>query len=235
LVSARVGDAPTFPPDFGPEDIETCTAVAQFTMTSPERIYALCEAVRYLVRTGITGGIVECGVWRGGSMMAVARTLLQLGQTHYDLYLFDTFEGMTPPGREDSDYAGRHASVLLAAAGRQEHIWGYSSLDETAKAVHSVGYPRDRIHLIRGRVEDTIPGQAPPVISLLRLDTDWYESTLHELIHLFPRLAVGGVIIVDDYGHWKGSREATDQYLRECNVRLLLTRIDYTGRLGVKT
>jgi len=69
---------------------------------------------------------------------------------------------------------------------------------------------------------------------VLRLDTDWYESTYHELKHLFPRLSPGGVLIVDDYGSFQGARRATDQYLRESGARILLTRIDYTGRLGVK-
>jgi hypothetical protein len=168
-------------------------------------------------------------------MMAVARTLLRLNDVYRDLYLFDTFEGMTPPGDRDIDYMGRHASSLLGKAGKHEHIWGYSSLEETSRAIHSLGYPPEKIHLIRGRVEDTIPARAPSTISLLRLDTDWYASTWHELIHLFPRLSLSGVILIDDYGHWRGCREATDQYLRENKVRLLLIRIDYTGRMGVKT
>jgi O-methyltransferase len=83
-------------------------------------------------------------------------------------------------------------------------------------------------------VEDTIPGNAPDRISILRLDTDWYESTRHELEHLFPRLAKGGVLIIDDYGHWKGARQAVDEYLETQGIRLLLNRIDYTGRIAVK-
>ncbi|HYM86681.1 MAG TPA: TylF/MycF/NovP-related O-methyltransferase, partial [Pseudoxanthomonas sp.] len=74
----------------------------------------------------------------------------------------------------------------------------------------------------------------PECIALLRLDTDWYESTRHEMIHLFPRLCVGGVLILDDYGHWLGARRAVDEYLGEHNVPLFLQRIDYTGRYAVK-
>ena len=83
-------------------------------------------------------------------------------------------------------------------------------------------------------VEDTIPNQAPKEIALLRLDTDWYESTLHELEHLYPRLVSGGVLIIDDYGHWRGAREAVDEYIDKHKLKLFLTRIDYTGRLCVK-
>ena len=80
---------------------------------------------------------------------------------------------------------------------------------------------------------DTLPASAPSQIALLRLDTDWYESTRHELEHLYPRLATGGVLIVDDYGHWEGARKATDEHLA-AHPALLLSRSDYTGRMAVK-
>ena len=109
-----------------------------------------------------------------------------------------------------------------------------ASQAEAEAAVFSTGYDPADVHFVRGRVEDTIPAYAPETIALLRLDTDWYESTRHELIHLFPRLAHGGVLVVDDYGHWQGARQALDEYLAEHQVRLFLNRIDYTGRIGVK-
>jgi hypothetical protein len=85
-----------------------------------------------------------------------------------------------------------------------------------------------------GKVEDTIPADIPEKIALLRLDTDWYESTKHELIHLFPRLQKGGVLIIDDYGFWKGARKAVDEYFAENNIQILLNRIDDTGRMAIK-
>ena len=87
--------------------------------------------------------------------------------------------------------------------------------------------------LIEGKVEETIPGQAPGAISLLRLDTDWYESTAHELKYMYPALSAGGVLIIDDYGHWRGSREATDEYFSS-HSRVLLNRLDYSGRIAIK-
>ena len=93
---------------------------------------------------------------------------------------------------------------------------------------------RKRIHFIRGRVEDTIPAQAPARIALLRLDTDFYESTKHELIHLFPRLVPNGVLILDDYGHWQGARKAVDEYFEDNPCRILLNRIDFAARIGIK-
>jgi len=217
-----------FPPDFESSDIEIIRAVEPYTMTSTERIHALVYAVRHIVRNRIAGDMVECGVWKGGSVMAMALTLLQLGERNRSLYLFDTFSGMTAPSDADVDYQGQQAHVILDAV-RCE-----ASQQEVEKAVFSTGYDREKIHFVPGRVEETIPDHAPASIALLRLDTDWYESTQHELRHLFPRLARGGVIIIDDYGHWRGARQAVDEYIAQNQIRLLLHRIDYTGRIGVK-
>jgi hypothetical protein len=115
-------------------------------------------------------------------------------------------------------------SVLLA----------YAPLDHVRDNMVRTGYPEQRIHFVKGRVEDTIPAGAPDTISLLRLDTDWYESTRHELTHLFPRLSRGGVVIIDDYGHWRGARRAVDEYFAQHGPSLLLHRIDYTARAAVK-
>jgi hypothetical protein len=217
-----------FPPDFESSDIEIIRAVEPYTMTSTERIHALVHAVRHVVRNRIAGDMVECGVWKGGSVMAMALTLLQLGERDRSLYLFDTFSGMTAPSDVDVDYQGQQARVILDAV-RCE-----ASQQEVEKAVLSTGYDREKIHFVPGRVEETIPDQAPSSIALLRLDTDWYESTQHELQHLFPRLSRGGVIIIDDYGHWRGARQAVDEYIAQHQIPLFLHRIDYTGRIGVK-
>lgn len=208
--------------------------VRPFTMTSPERIMAVRDAVAHVCRHGVPGAIVECGVWRGGSMMAAALTLLERGERR-PLHLFDTFAGMPPPGAADRDISGTSAAQLLAA---EDHAtgstWAYSPLDDVRANVLGTGYPAEFVTFVPGRVEETIPAQAPERIAVLRLDTDWYESTRHELEHLYPRLSVGGVLIVDDYGHWAGARRAVDEYLDATGARLLLTRIDYTGRLAVK-
>jgi O-methyltransferase len=100
--------------------------------------------------------------------------------------------------------------------------------------VLGVGYPEEQIHFVEGPVEETVPGSAPAELALLRLDTDWYESTKHELEHLYPRLARGGVLILDDYGYWQGARRAVDEYLAGLDSPLLLNRIDHTARIALK-
>ncbi len=99
----------------------------------------------------------------------------------------------------------------------------------------ATGYDAQRLHYVKGKVEDTIPSAAPEQIAILRLDTDWYASTRHELEHLYPRLARGGVLIIDDYGHWEGARRAVDEYFATQQVAILLNRLDQTGRIAIKS
>ena len=222
-------------PDLPADELEIIESVRPFTMTSPERIAALCSAVRHVCELDIPGDIVEGGVWKGGSMMAVAKTLANLGQPDRRLWLYDTFEGMTEPSERDVDFLGRDADSLLESEDRNDpsSIWCRSQLDQVKQAMATTAYDPALIEFVTGPVEETIPQYIPERISLLRLDTDWYESTKHELVHLMPRLSEGGILIIDDYGHWAGCRRAVDEYFREYKIRMFLNRIDYTGRIGV--
>jgi hypothetical protein len=211
----------------------TITAVKPWTMTSYDRIFALILAVRYVVRHDIPGDVVECGVWRGGSMQAVARTLLELDAAGRNLHLFDTFEGMPAPGEHDRRLGGESAEELMETGPRVSLVRAIANLDDVRAGMRRIAYPEDLIHYHPGKVEDTIPAAAPEEIALLRLDTDWYESTKHELEHLYDRLSPGGVLIIDDYDYWEGSRKAVDEFVAETGARLLLVPID-TGRIAVK-
>ncbi len=209
--------------------------VRPYTMTSRERVMALCQSIAYVEARRIGGAVVECGVWKGGSMMAAALALRSLGSTCRRLYLFDTFAGMPPPGAVDRDLGGRHAADWLGDDSPMgAMVRARCGLAEVQQAMRRTRYPRDRIVFVPGRVEETLPAHAPERIALLRLDTDWHESTAHELEHLWPRLADGGVLIVDDYGHWQGARRAVDEFFARQHLHLPLHAIDYTGRLIVK-
>lgn len=210
-------------------------------MTGPVRLAALIDAVRYCVRRGVVGDFAECGVWRGGSVLAMILTLQQLGRDDRDIHLYDTFEGMTEPTEHDTSTLEPPAQQTWTEARRDpahpwssvfgSHVQGEDRVRETLVAT---GYPSRRLHLISGAVEETLPRRAPERLALLRLDTDWYESTRHELEHLYPRLVRGGVLIIDDYGHWEGAKRAVDEYFQAADEPLLLNRIDYTGRIAVK-
>jgi O-methyltransferase len=212
------------------------------TMTGHLRLEATVDAVRYCVARDVPGAFVECGVWRGGSLLAMALTLLELGVRDREIYGFDTFEGMTEPTEHDVARDGTSDALVewREAQARGERPWSglfgadRFDLESVRATVTGSGYPAERIHLVEGEVEQTLPDEAPGGIALLRLDTDWYRSTRHELHHLYPRLADGGVLIVDDYGHWQGARQAVDEYFGSQAEPLLLNRIDYTGRIAVK-
>ncbi len=226
-----------YPPDFEDFHIEIIKKVRPYSMTSNERLYALIEAVKYVVQHNIPGDLVECGVWKGGSMMAVAETLLKLGVSDRKLYLYDTFAGMTAPTDEDKDMEEQSASELLikdANHKKESVVWAFATIDEVKNNISTINYPSANIHFVKGDILKTIPATMPEKIALLRLDTDWYESTRHEMKHLYPKLCSKGVLIIDDYGFWKGSRKAVDEYIANHKIPLLLNRIDDTGRTALK-
>lgn len=238
LIRRPSAAAGALPPDFDQALIATVERVRPYTMTSPDRLAGLVGGIEHALRHELPGSIVECGVWKGGSMMAAALTLLAHDATDRDLYLCDTFAGMSEPTSDDvaSDGTGEpdpHARTTWAAMRRAGGSdWAYAGLDEVRRNLLSTNYPPQRLHFVKGKVEDTLPRDAPPTIALLRLDTDWYESTRHELKHLYPRLCRGGILIIDDYGHWSGARKAVDEYFGPRGP--FLHRLDYTGRLLVK-
>jgi len=225
-----------FPRDMGQPFEAIYRKCAPYSMVSVERMYALYQAVEYVVKSGISGDLVECGVWKGGSSMCMAHSLLNNGVADRTLYLYDTYEGMPMPSAKDRRLENGTPALedwqAWQKGGRNE--WAYSPIEEVRQNMASTGYPEGRIVYVKGLVEKTIPATRPASIALLRLDTDWYESTLHELVHLFPLLSTGGVFIVDDYGHFSGSREAVDEYFSNQKISILLNRIDYSGRLGIK-
>jgi O-methyltransferase len=228
-------DARAVPIDLQDESLALWERVRSRTMTSIERIDALRRAVEHIHANDIGGDVVECGVWRGGSMMAVALTLERLGARR-PLWLYDTFSGMTPPRSDDVDVRGRAAADLLATEDPEvSRNWARSPVADAQQALTEAGYPGELAHFVVGPVEETIPRYAPSSIALLRLDTDWFQSTYHELVHLWPRVIEGGIVIVDDYGHWAGAKKAVDQYFSEQKLRPFLHRIDYTGRLIIKS
>jgi len=219
-------------------DLEILGLVREYTMTSHERIWALMSAIRYVTTLRMSGDFVECGVWRGGSAMVMALTLLDLGLSNKKIWLYDTYEGMTEPTSEDIEFcSGELAETLLRRVSKKSQardIWCFSQIDDVATNLRSTGYPMSNVNLIKGDVLHTLNVDIPDQISLLRLDTDWYYSTKKELELLYPKLQTGGVCIIDDYGYWGGSKKAVDEYLKDNEISVLLHRIDNTARLFIK-
>lgn len=217
------------------EFLEIYKKCKEFSMTRIERMFSLYKAIIYIVKNDIKGEIVECGVWRGGSMMVIAYTLLKLNDTKRKLYLYDTYEGMVEPSEFDVKQSNKmKAKDEWNKYKKTKKKWNYAPLNDVKNNLKSTHYPEENLVFIKGKVEYTIPKYKPEKISILRLDTDWYESTYHEMKYLYPKLSKNGILILDDYGHWLGARKAIDDYFRDNHLELLLNRIDKPGRIAIK-
>ena len=237
-VSRKTGLDRVFP-EADAVDLRRLEEIRAFTMTSQERLWALRQAVKYVVSRKLPGAFVECGVWRGGSSMLAARTFVDLGDTSRELWLYDTYEGMPTPTEADKRIdTGEVARDKFekARTGEDSSTWCEASLEDVTENLAATGYPSERIRYIIGKTQDTLadPANRPAAISLLRLDTDWYESTSAELNALFDQVTPGGVVIFDDYGHWAGAKQAVDEFFAARGNPYLLNRIDYSGRMMVK-
>ncbi len=207
-----------------PDFWRICAKCVPYTLVSVPRLYDLYRSVRYVCDAAVPGDLVECGVLLGGAVMLMAETLTLCGDRDRRIYLYDTFCG-----------SPRHTAADVDFTGRPFEEWSTADfLPDTRANLALADFPADRYEIIVGPVQDTISRWAPDMACLVRLDTDTYSSTLAELQQLYPRLAVGGVLSVDDYGFCVGCRKAVDRYFRHFQAPILLHRIDYTGRSGIK-
>jgi len=156
-----------------------------------------------------------------------------------NFFLFDTFEGMTEPTESDIEISsGRFAWDLMkkiADRSLKDSVWCYASYEEVSSNFRSFDIDSSVLKFIKGDVAKSLKDEKnlPSEIAVLRLDTDFYESTKIELETLYPRLVSGGILILDDYGHWNGARRAVDEYFAS-NKRPFLAWSDYSGRIGIK-
>lgn len=207
----------------------------KLSTSSDERLFATIMACRYVAERQVAGDFVECGVWRGGNSILAADVFRSL-RSDRSVWLFDTFAGMTEPTAADVNFRGEPADAKFRMSRRADHNdWCYAPIEEVEANFAKVGLLGAQVRFIKGDVAQTLSGAGdlPETIAVLRLDTDWYESTKMELAKLYPRLAPGGVLIIDDYGHWGGARKAVDEYFVGTE-RPFLQYIDQTARIGIK-
>lgn len=203
--------------------------VLPYTMTSIERITCLYESLEHIRENNIRGDVVECGVWKGGNIKGIIDYFDYHKMYDRNVYLYDTFTGMTEPEPQDIDFEGNLAISII------DRVRCECSLEDVKNLLSQSLFPNEKIKFIIGDVSETLNSEenVPKVISLLRLDTDWYKSTKKELDVLYPRLSKNGVMIVDDYGHWQGAKKAVDEYFTEIFEKIYT--IDYTGIKVIKS
>ena len=208
-----------------------------YTMTSLPRLVNTLKSCRYVLENEIPGDFVECGVWRGGNGI-LAKKIFQYFGSDKKVWMFDTFEGMTEPTKVNIESSTKVSAEVEYLDGQKEthNEWCYASLEDVKKNCADSDLNVSEFNFVKGDVCQTLrlTENIPSEISILRLDTDWYESTKVELETLYPKLANRGVLIIDDYGHWEGARKAVDEYFSNERYRPLFNVTDYTGRSAIK-
>ena len=206
-------------------------------MSAAEGVWAAIQSTKYIVKNNIKGDFVECGVWRGGIPLAIAMVLKDLNSDK-KIFLYDTYEGMTKPSEFDIDYMGKTPEKKFARLNKDTHNeWYFASLEDVKSQFIQTSLI-DKAIFIKGDVCKTLKEKdnLPKEISLLRLNTDWYESTKVEMDILYPLLSKDGVLLADTYGYWDGGRKAIDEYLENNNLtnKCLFWKIDRDERGFIK-
>ena len=204
-------------------DDEIKNIIKSYTMTSVERQDQTLRSIEYIVKNNIEGDIIEIGVWKGGIIMLILLKLMSLGISNRIVHLYDTFEGMTEPTNEDVDNSNTLAKDIM----HNPYVKALGTLQEVYTNVTRTGYPFENIKFHVGDIRNVKINEIPNKISLLRLDNDWYELYKFELPIFEPRVVKGGIVTIDDYGHWNGCKKAVDTYVQDKNYKII--PIDYTG------
>lgn len=219
---------------------DIANAALPHTALSIQRLYAIFQAIDYLAYRKISGDVVECGVFKGGGAIALIKSLAIFGLTDRKVFLLDTFEGWPEPSAEDTDIFGQnhkknyHKEIETSSKTSCYRLDNFFERTKSAIYENTREFPESNIIFLKGMVENTLPNDQVGHLCLLRLDTDYYESTKWELQQLYPQLNDNGILLIDDYGQFHGARKAVDEYFSVRREKLLFSRDDFSGRTAIK-
>jgi hypothetical protein len=233
-----------FPIELDEKEIEIIDYIKRngLAMASRERLFATILSCKYVIDNNIEGDFVECGVYKGGNSI-IAAAMFKLNNSNKKVYLYDTFEGMTESTNMDVEIwdsvtaKERYNLIKNDTKLNSSPIpnkWAYCPIDDVKANFQKYEVLTDNVVFVKGDVVETLEKTTPNKISILRLDTDFYESTKKEMEVLYDKLVIGGVLIIDDYGHWAGCKKAIDDFFVKRGARPFLHYIDYTARIGIK-
>lgn len=237
VINKKGMEASRLPIELEPDEVNLILNILKekVSMASIERLSATLLAAKYISVNNISGAYIECGVWRGGNSI-IASYVFEKYNDQRKCYLFDTYSGMTKPTQDDYSIA----TMVAASEKYNENIgdgvnnWCLASLEDVKSNFRKYSISTRNIEFIKGDVMNTIDSHPIDNIAFLRLDTDWYESTKKELESFYSKINRGGVLMIDDYGHWAGSKKAVDEFFDKLGYRPLMHTIDYTGRTVLK-
>ncbi len=235
LQISRIDRKIKYPVEFTKRDIEIFNYVNErdLTMIGQQRMFSNILIAKWITQNELDGDFVECGVWRGGSTLLVKMIFEEYGNNS-KVWLFDTFKGMTEPTDDDINFVGQPARHKYLKSRKSDYVnWVYASYQEVKENFIRSGVKIEDCEFVIGDVLKTIKDYDDKIkkISFLRLDTDWYESTKIELDYFYPKIVKDGFLVIDDYGHWGGSRKATDEYLSEKKIHKFKNMIDFSCRM----
>jgi len=200
------------------------TNIKDYTMCKPERFYRFCQS---LMDTRLLDGVVvECGVWKGGMICGASKFAIN-NNIKRQFFAFDSYEGFPEPTDKDIVAFTNQKASELENWGMKKCPAKSETLVDLYNCINILNIPEDTVIPIKGWFSDTVCSFNNS-ICILRLDGDWYESTKVCLEHLYPKVVSGGIIILDDYGYWKGCKEATDEYLKNNHIDVVINKTDYT-------
>lgn len=235
----RIDGTPSIPIELNVEEnrIVNYVRVNNLSMCSTNNLFTTAIAAKYIAQNNIVGDFVECGVFRGGNAIIAAK-IFKLYKSENKVYLFDTFTGMSEPGKYDVKTSTKSPAQNKYLVTKKEDYtnWAYASIEEVRESFKKLSLLDSKVIFVKGKVEETLiqANQLPNAISFLRLDTDWYESTKKELEVLYEKLILGGILVIDDYANWNGVRKAVDEFFKELAPPMFFTLIDKGARIGIK-
>lgn len=207
-----------FRPEFR-EDGRDWPARAE-TMIGLRRLDNLQACIERVVAAGVAGDILEAGVWRGGAAIFMRAVLAAVGDTDRRVWVCDSFQGLPKPDPAHAADAGdQHWSQPALAI----------PLEEVRRNFARYGLLDEQVRFLPGWFSDTLPGAPIERLAVLRVDGDMYGSTMDVLNPLYPKLSVGGFVIIDDYGAVPACRAAVEDYRSQHNIIEPMETIDWTG------
>lgn len=209
-----------------PKELKLFLKVKPYTMVSLYRLQNIYKLARTVEKNSLVGAFVECGVWRGGCSAVMAYAAKE-AQSNRKIWLFDSFRGLPEPTKKDGSRARVFSSNRTSGSLRTINK-NVGTVMHVKKILSKLNVDINNVEIRKGWFQNTLPKAKKEIenIAILRLDSDWYESTKACLENLYDLVVKGGFVVIDDYGTWEGCRKAVDNFIKKRGLRVKLIWVD---------